>query len=164
MSDVDSSLHFGHVCLQLPSESPLEEPVKVSPLPLCFLPFNSTSPPALRPHSFHLMRKSSSHMRLPPSPGFSFSPLSVISPRIIIWKSTPQLSHFPGIWLRGREMLDGAGLVGPELGCIYYPLPPKCHLSCSWQSKAALAETSEGLLATKTHHHHRRGASTAVNK
>ena len=70
---------------------------------------------------FHLLRKVSSHTRHsippthPPYLGLFFSFLSVILPWIIIWKSTPQLSHFPGIWLGGGETLDEAGLLVPVL-------------------------------------------------
>lgn len=41
------------------------------------------------------------------------SSLSLTLPQIIIWKGTPQLSHFSGILLPGGETLYGAGLIGP---------------------------------------------------
>lgn len=138
MSDVDSSPRFGHICLQLSSDF-----FAGGTCEGIFLSVNSP-----------VGKREDNQMRLLPCPDFFFSFLTVISPRIIIWKSTPQLSHFPGIWLCGRETLDGAGLVGlwkARAGeCIYSPLPPKCHLSCSWQTNAAPEETSEGLLTNTT--------------
>lgn len=109
---------FGYVCLQLPSEFLLGEPVKVSLLPLyplyllCFFNFTSLTTCVLGDFTWWENQAESFETPTLPWLLLFFSFLS-FSPRIIIWKSTPQLSHFPGIWLRGRETLDGAGLVGP---------------------------------------------------
>ena len=108
MSDVDGSPRSGHVCLQLLSEFLLGEPVRVSRPPLDLLSSPSVSSPL--PLS-ELVSSVISPVEPPPAPPF-FSFLSGNLPRIIIWKSTPELSHFPGIWLRGGETRDGAGLVG----------------------------------------------------
>lgn len=148
MSDVDSSLHFGHVCLQLPSEFLLGKPVNVSLLPLhflyplCFFSFTSLAACVLSDFTWWENRAESYE-----TPTLPWLFLSVISPRIIIWKSTPQLSHFPGIWQswNARRSRLGWALQSPSWSIF----PPKCHLSCSWQANAATEETSEGLLNTK---------------
>lgn len=134
MSDVDSSPRFGHICLQLLSEFLLREPLKVSLLPLYFL-YPLLQFDFLCEFTCWEKGEQSDETLTLPWPFLLFSFPAVISARIIIWKSTPQLSHFPGIWLCGLETLEGAGLVGlckARAGeCIYSPLPPKCHLSCS---------------------------------
>ena len=153
MPDVDSSPHFGQVCRQLPSEFFFTGATCDGIPASSWFSLSSSVSPALPPEAFRpdvKKNQGESHETptlpwLPRLP-FFFSFLSVISPsKSSFGNLPPQLSHFPGIWLRGRERLDRAGLVGavqtpgPEKRS-YSPLPPKCHLSCSRQTDAALGE------------------------
>lgn len=103
MPDADSSPHFGHVCLQLPSECfSLGQPATASPLPLCFLyplPFLQLylqRPKAIPPDEKKKKHRGESH-ETPTLPWLTRLPfLFFLSfrPGIIIWKSTPTIKSF----------------------------------------------------------------------
>lgn len=79
------------------------------------------------PHDYTCWEKGACPCETPTLTAASSS-LSLTLPQIIIWKGTPQLSHFSGIWLPSGETLYGAGLIGPLKAiaeCINSPLSPK---------------------------------------